>query len=212
MSLLLLSYLLIGEESIIGDRFSLTDIATLCGAMVGAGAVFIGNQINNWYSSYEEGLRTRRLQDSLKILLMAELVTIVVQHIRQAKYYQLCKEDMEREGTCSGYWFDETYQIPQPVVFESLIAQLPVLPTKAVDSIVTFYNNISATRQFVNDARERKSTKSLALNHAMTEKLKMDCEDAIEVVRQLAPNRKFKLTDGSEVLLTDLLSNPTKLR
>lgn len=187
-------------------------VATLSGALFGAGALFFGNQINYWFGVVSKQEEKRERQATLRAILMAELVSIFVEHVHHAKLY-LELENGLKDGTMHAPLFDSTYQVPTPVVFNSLITQLVFLPDSDVDALVNLYDNLSKTRRMIENYSLQNPPTLMGLIVAANLKsaFKNDCDNAADVVKLLAPERKIKLTNEQVILFSELLRNPHKL-
>jgi hypothetical protein len=185
-------------------------LATLCGALFGSAAIFFGNQISYWFSEASKNRDKLERQKTLRTILTAELVSIFIEHAHQAKLYQILEGGLKDGSIQFSKPFDSTYQVPTPIVFNSLITQFIFLPEKEVDALVNLYDNLSKTRRMIENYSRQETPVMIGLIVAgnLKSAFKNDCDNAADVVDLIAPDRKIKLTNNKLILFSELLRNP----
>lgn len=185
--------------------------ATLCGAMFGAGALLLGNQINYYFQALDKNKDLEKKQETLRTLLVAEMVSLFINHIQQAFYYKQAVELIKGGMRTNGYPLDKTYQVPIPAVFNALITELVILPNKEVDALVNMYDNLAKTRTILKTLTDANTAMTLISTTNLMLSFTSDCENAAGVIKMLAPNRSIQKTNGGLILFSDLLMNPQKI-
>jgi hypothetical protein len=185
--------------------------ATLCGAMFGAGTLLLGNQINYYFQALDKNKDLEKKQETLRALLVAEMVSLFVNHIQQAFYYKQAVELITDGMPTNGYPLDKTYQVPIPVVFNALINELIILPHKEVDALVNMYDNLAKTRAVLKTLTDTNTAMTLITTTNLKLNFTSDCENAAGVIKMLAPNRRIQKTNGDLILFSELLMNPQKI-
>lgn len=187
-------------------------LATLCGALFGAAAIFFGNQINYWFTAVSKNREKLERQKTLRIILTAELVSIFVEHVHQAKLYLELVSAL-KDGAVQTECFDSTYQVPTPIVFNSLITQLIFLPEREVDALVNLYDNLSKTRRLIENYSQQKQPVHMGQIVAgnLQSAFKNNCDNAADVVELIAPERQITMTNKQAILFRELLRNPQKM-
>lgn len=194
--------------------FSLSDdvaaAASLCGALIAAAAIFVGNQIN---INATNDLRTEEREqerESIRCLLMSEIVPIFIRHIREAKQYiDLCQL-ITQGGQAVTPWGGH-YQILEPSIYHSLIKELIKLPAKEADALITLYSQMGDTQKSLDNLLGLNLGQ---INHStalkLANQLSADCEAAAKVVQLIAPQRQIKLINGKTISFVELLKDPSR--
>lgn len=192
-------------------KFDSSAVATMTGALIGALAIFLGNDINNEQIALKKMQSLEDTQRSIRSILMSELVVIFTSHVQKAcEYYELVKILENGDGARP---YVLSYQIPEPKIYNSFLIEVVRLPLKEVDALVTLYSQIHKTQDVINDYASLKPTEiGLFGARSVRDQFQADCNAAAEVVSLLAPERKIKLRDGSLILFVDLLKNPSRFR
>lgn len=185
--------------------------ATLCGAMFGAGALLLGNQINYHFQVIDKTIELEKKQETLRTLIVAEMVSLFINHIQQAYYYTEAVKLIAGGMPTNGYPIDKTYQVPIPNVFNALISELTILPNKEVDALVNMYDNLAKTRAALNSLIDNNTPMTLITTTNLKLFFCSDCENAAGVIKMIAPNRKIQRTKGGLILFSELLLNPQKV-
>jgi len=183
--------------------------ASLCGALIAAAAIFVGNQININATNDLRAEEREQERESIRCLLMSEIVPIFIRHIKEAKQYiDLC-QFITQGGQAVVPWSGH-YQILEASIYHSLIKELIKLPAKEADALVTLYS------QMVDTQKGLDSLIGLNLgqiNHStalkLANQLSADCEAAAKVVQLIAPKRQIKLVNGKVINFVELLKDPS---
>jgi len=185
--------------------------ATLCGALFGAGTLLLGNQINYYFQALDKNKDLEKKQEALRTLLVSEMVSLFIKHIQQAFYYKQIVELIENGTPTYGYPLDKTYQVPIPVVFNALINELIILPNKEIDALVNMYDNLAKTRTLLKKLTDTNTAMTLITTTNLKLSFISDCENAADVIKMLAPNRRIQMTNGEIKLFSELLTNPQNI-
>ncbi|QWE30735.1 hypothetical protein [Polynucleobacter sp. Adler-ghost] len=183
--------------------------ASLCGALIAAAAIFVGNQININATNDLRAEEREQERESIRCLLMSEIVPIFIRHVKEAKQYiDLC-QFITQGGQAVVPWSGH-YQILEASIYHSLIKELIKLPAKEADALVTLYS------QMVDTQKGLDSLIGLNLgqiNHStalkLANQLSADCEAAAKVVQLIAPKRQIKLVNGKVINFVELLKDPS---
>ena len=183
--------------------------ASLCGALIAAAAIFVGNQININATNDLRAEEREQERESIRCLLMSEIVPIFIRHVKEAKQYiDLCQ--FSTQGGQAVVPWSGHYQILEASIYHSLIKELIKLPAKEADALVTLYS------QMVDTQKGLDSLIGLNLgqiNHStalkLANQLSADCEAAAKVVQLIAPKRQIKLVNGKVINFVELLKDPS---
>lgn len=191
-------------NSVQGD--SKSSIATLVGALIGAIALFIGNQVANWNTKNEANEKLEADRKLLRNLLIQEVVTIFINHAQEAKFYKSFLEARAAEPVGAGVIFDRDYTVRKPLVYEKLLEKLLVLRNDELNALVNLYHNLDQTRlklEVIN------ATPNYRLNLLTATELfntfSYDCELAANVVEGMCPERRVEFQNGRSEVLSLLL-------
>lgn len=184
--------------------------ASLCGALIAAAAIFVGNQININETNDLRAEEREQERESIRCLLMSEIVPIFVRHVREAKQYiDLC-QFITQGGQTIAPWGGH-YQILEPGIYYSLIKELTKLPAKEADALVTLYSQMGDTQKSLDNLLGLNLGQ---INHStalkIANQLSADCEAAAKVVQLIAPKRQIKLINGKTINFVELLKNPSQ--
>jgi len=199
------------NPSLFGLSEDISAKATLCGAMFGAGTLLLGNQINYYFQALDKSKDLKQRQETLRTLIVSEMVSLFVNHLQQAFYYKQAVDLITQGMPTNGYPLDKTYQVPTPVVFNSLIKELIILPNKEVDALVNMYDNLAKTRTVLKTLTDTNTAMTLITTTNLKLNFTSDCENAAGVIKMLAPNRRIQKTNGKLILFSELLMNPQKI-
>ena len=167
-----------------------TSAATFAGALFGAGALFLGNQFNEYWRRCEARDQLKNRQDSVRAVLDNEFVRVSVNHIRYAR-------ELLASLNCAGSTSFPKEPTPTPI-FENLRQEMLCLPATEIDALCTFYGGLDATR------REIKADHAFNVLR-MLECVSNDLKAAEKVVKKVWPTRKVQFPGGQPRSLADTL-------
>ena len=187
--------------------------ASLAGALIAAGAIFVGNQLNVNATLESKSKELEEERQSIRLLLMSEIVPIFTRHVQVAKEYIDLAQFISTGGQAVVPW-STSYQIIKPNIYYSIIKELIKLPTKEADALVTLYSQMGDTQKALDDLLSVSLTGEINYSTALklANLLQADCAAAAEVVQLLAPQRKIKLRNDKLIGFVELLQDPTKFR
>lgn len=193
--------------------FLSTDIsaaASLSGALIAAAAIFVGNQININATNEIKAKEIEEEKESIRYILMSEMVPIFIRHVREAKQYiDLCQ--LISRGDQTTLSWSTYYQILKPNIYYSLTKELIKLPVREADALVTLYSQMGDTQKSLDDLfQSNVGTISYLTAQKLANQLSADCRAAAKVVQFIAPLREIKLISGKTINFVDLLNNPEK--
>lgn len=188
-------------------------LATFCGALFGAGALFLGNQINYYFKILDESEALKEKQKTLRTILVGEIISIFVPHTQEAYSYNHKQELFDGGILDSPIHFNSSYRIPKPNIFNSLTTQLLILPSIEIKAISNLYYNLSLTREELYDEQKSQPTSSVPVItfSKLKNSINNDCMNAHEVVKMMEPNTQITKPNGDTLLFCDLLKKPHKI-
>lgn len=184
--------------------------ASLCGALIAAAAIFVGNQINITATNELKTEEREQEREAIRCLLMSEIVPIFVRHVREAKQYiELCQ--LISQGGQAVVPWGVHYQILEPSIYRSLVRELIKLPAKEADALITLYSQMGDTQKSLDNLLGLNLGQ---INHStalkLANQLSADCGAAARVVQLIAPKRQIKLINGKTINFVELLKNPSQ--
>jgi hypothetical protein len=205
----LVAIALLKKPELFGLEYDTTSAATLCGAMLGAGALLIGNQLNYMFQANAKNVENQQQREALITILMSEIVSIYIPHIQFLQQLKKMASDLE-ENKLASFSLTKAHKVSNPVVFQTLIQNILItLKKNEIDALVNTYDNLTKTRDFVNQFVDNQKDIGILAVSLLQSMLKDDLDNAAKIVELFAPKERIKLWDKNEVVLLDLLKNPS---
>jgi len=196
--------------------------ATIFGAILGTGAIFIGNLITTTFNVLEKENELEDFRNSVRKIVLAEIYTIFIPHIKEASslsdYWNFYNQAWSLKDISKPHMsfcvhnsllpINKLYRVAETKLINSSLKEMLTLPTDEVSAIIKMHQSIEKTRCFINfllvDKLEFNSNKEHKLSFqdfwiekteflTLKEYFFADCKLACDVIDAMSQNTQVSI-------------------